>query len=94
MKNPQQPLIDLESRYDGPYPAAIREQMGRHPDPKVRRRAELESVRDRAAAELTRLEFVLSLPGLHEENETFANIDHRAATERLKFAEIFLKRYK
>ncbi len=94
MKNPQQPLIDLENRYNGPYPAAIREQMQRSSDPKVRRRAELECVRDRAAADLKVLEGILSNPDLDEEQEMFVGIDHRAATERLKYAEIFLKRYK
>ena len=85
---------DLENRYDGPYPAAIREQMGRHPDPKVRRRAQLTRVRDLAVEELKRIEGILSNPDLDEEQETFLNIDHRAQTERLKYAEIFLKRYK
>ena len=84
---------ELELRYDGPIPATLREQMRRSGDSKTQQRMDLERVRDQAAADLKRIEGLLETCS-DEMQETFLNIDHNRESERLKYAEIFLRRLK
>ena len=83
---------DPELTHDFISPA-MREQMRRAANPQQVRRAELESIRDRSAADLKRIDGLLETC-TDEMQETFLNIEHRAQTERLKWAEIFLRRVK
>ncbi len=93
MKNPQQPLIDVENRCDGPYPQEVREQ-AQQAEATRNKRKRYEAMIQQCVADLKRLDAILSSPALDEEQETFLNIEHRAQSERLTKAEIFLKRYK
>ena len=85
-------LQAAELRYDSISPA-MREQMRRAANPQQVRRAELENLRDRAIANVKRIEGLLATCE-DEEQETFLNIWHRAHTEEVKWAEIFLRRVK
>lgn len=84
---------DPELVYDGPIPATLREQLRRSGDSKTQQRMELEGIRDRASADLKRIEGLLETC-TDEMQETFLNIDHNRESERLKYAEIFLRRLK
>ena len=84
---------DLENRYDGPYPQEVVEQ-ARQAEATNNKRKRYEAMIAQCAADLKRLDAILSSPALDEEQETFLNIEQRAATDRLKYAEIFLRRLK
>ncbi len=94
MKNPQQPLIDLENRYDGPIPASIREQMGRTSDPRTARRLELESIVERSTAEAKRAESSRDFArkaGL-DTHARFLEIERRYHQDRKTLAQALLER--
>ena len=79
--------------YDGPIPATLREQMRQGADAKTIMRLDLEKVRQKAIFEIARIEGELEFCD-DEMRETFLNIDHNRESERLKYAEIFLRRVK
>ncbi len=85
-------LQAAELRYDGPMPPEVREYLDK--SRLGSKRQKYEAMIRQCAAEIRYFEILLSSPAINEEEETFLNIRHRAETERLKYAEIFLKRYK
>ena len=94
MKNPQQPLIDLENRFDGEIPPTIREQMQRSGDPIARKRAELESIVERSKAEVKRATQaqIRAREQRHMIHVRFLEIERSYHQARLSLAEALLER--
>ena len=86
--------IDEELRYDGPYPASIREQMQRSGDPIARKRAELESIVERSAAEVKRATQAqkVAREQRHMIHVRFLEIERSYHQARLSLAETLLER--
>ncbi len=85
---------EVENRYDGEIPPAIRDRLRQHPDPKVRRRAELESIVKRSAAEVKRATQaqIKAREQRHMIHVRFLEIERSYHQARLSLAEALLER--